>query len=69
MICVHILKKQDASSILNIATPRPTDGKYSNIEGYWVQEGDKKPFINESYVLTRSVRRNLKDLSRLVSTW
>ena len=39
------------------------------IEGYWIAcgGGDKDPMINENYILTPSVRRNLKDISRVVS--
>ena len=67
MICKDILDKKNAKT-LNYDNPCPTEGKYTRIEGYWVPLGSKKPQSNKHYVLTDSVHRNLKDLSRLAAT-
>lgn len=48
--------------------PEPQDGeKYLQFEGYWVHKGSLEPNPPEEYILTDSVRRNLKDLVRVVS--
>ena len=38
-----------------------------NVEGYWIPIGAKKELQDESYVLTKSVKKNLKDLARVVA--
>jgi len=38
-----------------------------NVEGYWIELGTKKAFEDDSYVLTKSVKQNMKDLGRVVS--
>ena len=37
------------------------------IEGYWISCGTKPPQVPKDYILTPSVRKNLKDVSRIVS--
>lgn len=46
---------------------QPQDGAHIKVEGYWLPVGKKAPKIQEEYILTPSVRRNLKDISRVVS--
>lgn len=41
--------------------------QYVQFEGYWVQRGGLELEIPNEYVLTESVRRNLKDLVRVVA--
>lgn len=41
--------------------------KFLQFEGYWIPQGALEPNTPESYILTESVRRNLKDLVRIVS--
>lgn len=40
---------------------------FVQFEGYWVPRGYVEPEIPKEYVLTESVRRNLKDLVRIVA--
>ncbi|ELT89072.1 hypothetical protein CAPTEDRAFT_156074, partial [Capitella teleta] len=48
--------------------PEPTDGgKYLQFEGYWISVGDLEPEVPDGYILTPSVRANLRDLARVVS--
>lgn len=47
--------------------PKPQGEKFINIEGYWISAGDKEPTVDETYVLTPSVKLNLKDIVRVVS--
>lgn len=37
------------------------------VEGYWISAGDNEPTIDETYILTPSVKLNLKDIVRVVS--
>ena len=45
----------------------PARGGYVQFEGYWVRQGKLEPKAPEHYVLTPSVRENLRDLARAVS--
>lgn len=47
--------------------PKPQGGRFILIEGYWISAGDKEPTVDETYVLTPSVKLNLKDIVRVVS--
>ncbi|XP_032667152.1 midasin [Odontomachus brunneus] len=71
MIATTILgNNQDIKAILGTAIPKPKCGpaeKYVNIEGYWVLQGSLTPETPNNYILTDSVRRNLRDLVRVVS--
>lgn len=37
------------------------------VEGYWISIGDMEPTVDETYVLTSSVKLNLRDIVRVVS--
>ncbi|XP_069109146.1 midasin-like [Argopecten irradians] len=67
LVCRHILGKTNINSILKKDIPMPGDGKYEFVEGYWIPVGAAKPVQEDKYILTASVRANLKDLSRVVS--
>nr|KAG5703293.1 hypothetical protein BaRGS_025535 [Batillaria attramentaria] len=47
--------------------PEPSGGGYLNFEGYWISCGTLEPTVPDNYILTASVRANLKDLARVVS--
>lgn len=53
--------------ILNQAIPRPTKGNQINFEGYWIEQGGNEPIKRDAYILTDTVRMNLKDLARIIS--
>ncbi|XP_074625737.1 midasin-like [Acropora palmata] len=63
-----LLGHVNPSSILNqpLLIPRG-GGEFCNFEGFWIARGSKEPFVSPKYVLTLSVKANLKDLSRVVS--
>ncbi|XP_033739322.1 midasin-like [Pecten maximus] len=67
LVCRHILGKTNITSLLKKDIPMPGDGKYHFVEGYWIPVGAAKPVQQDKYILTPSVRANLKDLSRVVS--
>ncbi|KFV78000.1 Midasin, partial [Struthio camelus australis] len=66
LICQHIVSG-NIKSLLKQVIPKPQGGRFIHIEGYWIAAGDKEPTIDETYVLTHSVKLNLKDIVRVVS--
>ncbi|XP_074982679.1 midasin isoform X2 [Caretta caretta] len=66
LICQHIVSG-NIKSLLKQPLPEPQGGRAVQIEGYWISVGDKEPVIDETYVLTSSVKLNLKDIVRVVS--
>jgi len=54
-------------ALTNKPLPKPSGHDCLNFEGYWIAVGTREPVVPENYVLTPSVRANLKDLARIVS--
>ncbi|KAK9752777.1 Midasin AAA lid domain [Popillia japonica] len=70
MITDHIVgSAQEFKSIMkhNIPKPYGSYGDYIQLEGYWVPLGTLESTVSDSYILTKSVKKNLKDLVRIVS--
>lgn len=68
LICQHVVGKSNLKSILKQPIPEPNDDhKYLKFEGYWIPVGSLEPEVPEGYILTPSVRANLRDLARIVS--
>lgn len=57
----------DAKQVLSQPIPMPKIGKFINFEGYWIEQGCKEPLECENYILTNSVKNNLRDLARIIS--
>uniref|UniRef100_A0A8C4LI47 Midasin n=1 Tax=Equus asinus asinus TaxID=83772 RepID=A0A8C4LI47_EQUAS len=66
LICQHIVPG-NVKSLLKQPIPEPKGGRLIQVEGYWISVGDKEPTIDETYVLTSSVKLNLRDIVRVVS--
>ncbi|XP_071998055.1 midasin isoform X2 [Engystomops pustulosus] len=66
LICQYIVPG-NIKALLKQPLPEPLGGRFVQIEGYWIPVGDKDPAIDESYILTSSVKLNLRDLVRVVS--
>ncbi|XP_040284697.1 midasin isoform X1 [Bufo bufo] len=66
LICRHIVPG-NIKQLLKQPLPEPRGGRFVQIEGYWIPVGDKDPTIDDSYILTSSVKLNLRDLVRVVS--
>ncbi|KAM3931945.1 midasin [Leptodactylus fuscus] len=66
LICRYIVPG-NIKSLLKQPLPEPHGGRFVQIEGYWIPVGDNDPTIDESYILTSSVKLNLRDLVRVVS--
>ena len=70
LIRQHVIGKSNVKGLLKQPLPRPTGGQgegYLQFEGYWISHGSREVRAPEGYVLTQSVRANLKDLARVVS--
>ena len=69
MIKQHMFSAvQNIGSILSQPLPKPPRKEWLKVEGYWLNKGSQAAVADEKYVLTESVRANLKDLARIVST-
>ncbi|XP_019064368.1 midasin isoform X2 [Fukomys damarensis] len=66
LLCQHAISG-NVKSLLKQPIPEPKGGRLIQVEGYWISVGDKEPTIDESYVLTSSVKLNLRDIVRVVS--
>lgn len=65
-----ILDAKLARAILGTPIPKPgcdENEDFINFEGYWIVKGGLEPETPNNYILTNSVRRNLRDLVRVVS--
>ncbi|KAL3283545.1 hypothetical protein HHI36_006684 [Cryptolaemus montrouzieri] len=71
MIKSYLLGKDaEVKAVLNQPIPKPSETSettYVQFEGYWLQQGSLDCVIPEEYILTESVRKNLKDLVRVVA--
>ncbi|KAI1897419.1 hypothetical protein AGOR_G00083100 [Albula goreensis] len=65
LVCHHILEGN--VRCLKQPIPEPTGRHCVQMEGYWVSQGEMEPAIDHSYILTQSVKLNLRDLARVVS--
>ncbi|XP_037827489.1 midasin [Lucilia sericata] len=65
----HLIKEallSNAKAVLQQAIPKPGEN-YLNFEGYWIEKGPKELQDCSNYILTDSVKENLKDLARIIS--
>lgn len=50
-----------------IPEPKVDNQQFLCFEGFWICKGSLEPTIPDDYILTPSVRKNLKDLARIIS--
>lgn len=66
-----IVSAKEVKALMKQPIPMPSvsnkSEKFLQFEGYWVPQGCVEPQVPQDYILTGSVRRNLKDLVRIVS--
>lgn len=71
LFCRYIVstEKQQLKSVLNqpILEPQEAGCSFLQFEDYWIKKGSLEPQSPDNYILTKSVRKNLKDLVRVVS--
>ncbi|KAM9840331.1 midasin [Aulostomus maculatus] len=65
MVCKHILMGN--VKCLKQPIQAPVGQRCVDMEGYWVSQGEMEPTLDPSYILTASVKLNLRDLARVVS--
>ncbi|XP_061609171.1 midasin isoform X3 [Phyllopteryx taeniolatus] len=65
LVCQHVLKGN--TKCLNQPIAAPLGQPCLAVEGYWVSQGELEPTLDPSYILTASVKLNLRDLARVVS--
>nr|XP_046228345.1 midasin isoform X2 [Scatophagus argus] len=65
LVCQHILMGN--TKCLKQPIPAPSGQPCVEVEGYWVFQGEMEPALDPSYILTASVKLNLRDLARVVS--
>lgn len=57
-----------AKAVLAFSLPKPDNTRdYISFEGYWIEKGSNKVQLCQDYILTDTVKKNLKDLARIVS--
>ncbi|XP_063385869.1 midasin [Cydia fagiglandana] len=69
MVAKAVIGKKNISSVLNQLIPEPQiPGKnYLLFEGHWIPQGKLEIAIPDGYILTPTVRKNLRDIARIVS--
>ncbi|XP_050684574.1 midasin isoform X2 [Leptidea sinapis] len=69
MIAKAVLGKRNINSVLKQMIPEPqTQGQnYLLFEGHWIPQGNLEIDIPEGYILTTTVRKNLRDIARIIS--
>lgn len=68
-VVLHLIQQallSNVKAVLNKSIPKPGEN-YLSFEGYWIQQGPKEPEEYNSYILTKSVKENLRDLARIIS--
>lgn len=55
------------NSSLASQVPKPSKGRHVLVEGFWLPVGSEEPQVPDKYVLTNSVKTNLRNLARVVS--
>ncbi|XP_073672706.1 midasin [Garra rufa] len=65
LVCQYILGGN--VKCLKQPIPKPKGRVCVQIEEYWLSRGDREPTVDHSYILTPSVKLNLKDLARVVA--
>ncbi|XP_058121933.1 midasin [Anopheles ziemanni] len=66
-----LLSKDGSGAVVKNLAPIPKPitnaDRQLNFEGYWIEQGQREVQECESYILTESVRNNLRDLARIAS--
>ena len=56
-----------ASDALKAPLLQPTGARHTQVEGYWLPVGGEEQRVSDKYILTQSVRDNLRNLARIIS--
>lgn len=68
-ICRAVIGKKNVKSVLNQLIPEPQvfGQNYLLFEGHWIPQGKLEIVIPEGYILTPTVKKNLRDIARIIS--
>lgn len=72
LVVLNLIQKSllpsNPKAILSQGLPKPNGSvEFINFEGYWIKSGPKAVQACEHYIMTESVRENLRDLARIIS--
>lgn len=69
MITKAIIGRSNIRSILNQKIPEPRVPGISHVEfeGHWIATGKLEPIVPSDYILTPTIRKNLRDIARIIS--
>ncbi|KAF9424906.1 hypothetical protein HW555_000207 [Spodoptera exigua] len=69
MIAKAVIGKKNVKTVTNQLIPEPqVQGQnYLLFEGHWIPQGKLEIAIPEGYILTPTVRKNLRDIARIIS--
>ncbi|CAG4947470.1 unnamed protein product [Colias eurytheme] len=69
MIAKAVLGKKNVKAVLKQLIPEPQcqGQNYLLFEGHWIPQGKLEINIPEGYILTPTVRKNLRDIARIIS--
>ncbi|XP_050541449.1 midasin [Daktulosphaira vitifoliae] len=67
LISSTIFGEKLIQGVINQPIMKPSTGSYVQFEGYWISKGNLEPLTTQKYILTDSVKKNLRDLVRAVS--
>ncbi|KAG6451200.1 midasin [Manduca sexta] len=69
MIAKAVIGKKNIKTVTNQAIPEPQvlGQKFLLFEGHWIPQGKEDVVIPEGYILTPTVRKNLRDIARIIS--
>ncbi|GBP23274.1 Midasin [Eumeta japonica] len=69
MIAKAVVGKKDLKLVLNQAIPEPKSKgeSYLLFEGHWIPRGKLEISIPDDYILTLTVKKNLRDIARVIS--
>lgn len=68
LIVRRILGAKSVDAIIKLPLKPPKSDKFIEVNGYFLPKGTEKPFTDKNYkVSVKSVARNLRDVSRIIS--
>ena len=66
LIAQQVVGQKNVKAMIKQQLPAPSESGHQRFEGYWISVGTQEPKVPKDYVLTPSVRANLRDLVRVV---
>ena len=66
LIAQLVVGQKNVKAVIKQSLPAPAESGYQQFEGYWLRIGTREPKVPNDYILTPSVRANLRDLARVV---